>query len=180
MRIVGGKYRGIPLTAFDGDKIRPTSDKVRESFFNMIQFEIFGKSFLDLFCGTGAMGIEALSRGADCVVFNDASRESLNLLKKNLAKVKAEDGFSIINFNAEVYLRNCAQKFDYIYIDPPYQSGLGVVCLPLTLNALTDSGRVILEDEKPFEGEVDGLTVVNRKKYGRVHLTFFKKSDKES
>lgn len=177
MRIVGGQFRGITLTAFDGDKIRPTSDKVRESFFNIIQFEIFGKSFLDLFCGTGAMGIEALSRGATDVVFNDASRESLSILKKNLAKVKAVDGYRITNFNAETFLKNSAQKFDYIYIDPPYKSGLGLTCLPLSVNALNDNGRVVLEDEKSFEGEIEGLTVTDKRKYGRVHLTFFKKSN---
>ena len=178
MRIVAGKYKGITLTAFDGDKIRPTADKVRESFFNIIQFEIYGKSFLDLFCGTGAMGIEALSRGADNIVFNDASRESLALLKKNLAKVKADGGYSITNFGAEVYLKNTDKKFDYIYIDPPYQSMLGLTCLPLAVNVLTDNGKIILEDEKPFDGEIDGLTVINRKKYGRVHLTFFEKEKK--
>ena len=177
MRIVGGKYKGIPLTAFDGDKIRPTSDKVRESFFNIIQFGIFGKSFLDLFCGTGAMGIEALSRGASEVVFNDASRESLNLLKKNLAKVKAQNGYRITNLSAEVFLKNNAQKFDYIYIDPPYKSGLGLACLPLSVDALNDEGVVVLEDEKPFDSEIDGLTVTDKRKYGRVHLTFFKKSN---
>lgn len=177
MRIVGGKYRGIPLTAFDGDKIRPTSDKARESFFNIIQFDIYGKSFLDLFCGTGAMGIEALSRGAKGVVFNDSSKESIALLKKNLAKVKADSDFSITNFNAQIFLKSTSQKFDYIYIDPPYKSGLGLECLPLTLNAINDNGVVVLEDEKPFEGEIAGLTVTDTRKYGRVHLTFFKKSN---
>ena len=173
MRIVGGKYKGISLTEFNGDKIRPTADKVRESFFNIIQFEIYGKSFLDLFCGTGAMGIEALSRGAKSVTFNDASRESLAILKKNLAKVKATADYGITNFSAEVLLKNTNEKFDFIYIDPPYKSELGLTCLPLALSALNENGKIILEDEKPFDGEIDGLTVINRKKYGRVHLTFF-------
>ncbi|MBE5733435.1 MAG: 16S rRNA (guanine(966)-N(2))-methyltransferase RsmD [Clostridiales bacterium] len=175
MRIVGGKYRGISLTAFDGDKIRPTSDKVRESFFNIIQFEIYGKSFLDLFCGTGAMGIEALSRGAKSVNFNDASKESLAILKKNLSKIKVDGDYTITNYNAQVYLKGADKKFDFIYIDPPYKSELGLTCLPLALSVLNENGKIILEDEKPFDKEIDGLTVIDRRKYGRVHLTFFAK-----
>lgn len=175
MRIVGGKYRGISLTAFDGDKIRPTSDKVRESFFNIIQFEIYGKSFLDLFCGTGAMGIEALSRGAKRVNFNDASKESLAILKKNLSKIKVDGDYTITNYNAQVYLKSTDKKFDFIYIDPPYKSELGLTCLPLALSVLNENGKIILEDEKPFDKEIDGLTVIDRRKYGRVHLTFFAK-----
>ncbi len=177
MRIVGGKYRGISLTAFDGDKIRPTSDKVRESFFNIIQFEIYGKSFLDLFCGTGAMGIEALSRGAKSVNFNDASKESLAILKKNLSKIKVDGDYTITNYNAQVYLKSTDKKFDFIYIDPPYKSELGLTCLPLALSVLNENGKIILEDEKPFDKEIDGLTVIDRRKYGRVHLTFFAKEN---
>ena len=86
MRIVGGKYKGRVLVGFDGNKIRPTSDMARESLFNILQNIIYGADFLDLFCGTGAMGIEAISRGAHSVTFNDADKNSLAVLKKNLEK----------------------------------------------------------------------------------------------
>lgn len=175
MRIVGGKYKGRTLCPFDGEKIRPTADKVRESLFNILQFEIFGKSFLDLFCGTGAMGIEALSRGASKVVFNDASRESLALLKKNLAKVKVEDEYAVKNLDAVTLLNSSAEKFDLIFIDPPYKSELGVKCLNVAVKALNDGGTIIFEDEKSFDGSLSGLKLKDRRKYGRVHLTFFEK-----
>ena len=175
MRIVAGKYRGRTLLSFDGDKIRPTSDKVRESLFNILQLKVPSSQFLDLFCGTGAMGIEALSRGAKKVVFNDFSRDSLSLLKKNLAKVKVEDDYDIVNFDAVTYLKNSNEKFDIIFLDPPYNSGFGEKCLPFVSGALNDNGIAILEDEIEFKGEIEGLIAYDKRKYGRVHLTFFKK-----
>ena len=164
--------------AFDGDKIRPTSDKVRESLFNILQLEIPSSKFLDLFCGTGAMGIEALSRGAKKVVFNDYSRESLTLLKKNLAKVKVDDSFEISNFDAVTFLKNTTEKFDIIFLDPPYKSEFGEKCLSFTSAVLENDGIVILEDEKEWTGEIVGLYPYDKRKYGRVHLTFFKKENK--
>ena len=175
MRIVAGKYKGRTLLAFDGDKIRPTSDKVRESLFNILQCQIFGAKFLDLFCGTGAMGIEALSRGAQKVAFNDYSRESLSLLKKNLEKVKVEDSFEITNYDAVSFVKNTTEKFDIIFLDPPYKSGLGEKCLPFIDKILSDNGIAILEDEIEWSGEISGLIPYDKRKYGRVHLTFFKK-----
>lgn len=175
MRIVGGKYKGRTLCAFDGQKIRPTADKVRESLFNILQFEIYGKSFLDLFCGTGAMGIEALSRGAKNVVFNDLSRESLALLKKNIEKIKVEEDYTVKNLDAITFLKQTTLKFDYIFIDPPYKSDLGEECLSVVCGALKEDGTVIFEGEKGFDGAVNGLVVCDRRKYGRAFLTFFKK-----
>ncbi len=177
MRIVGGKYRGRTLLSFSGDNIRPTADKVRESLFNILQFEIYGCDFLDLFSGTGAMGIEALSRGANKVVFNDLSKESIALLKKNLIKVKGEENPQIKNLNAVTLLKSTTEKFDIIYIDPPYKSSLGEECLKVVHLALKDNGKVVFEDEKPFDGEIEGLKITDRRKYGRVHLTFFEKEN---
>ena len=177
MRIVGGKYKGRTLLQFDGEDIRPTSDKVRESLFNIIQFKIYGKSFLDLFCGTGAMGIEALSRGAAEVVFNDYSKKSLLLLKKNLEKVKVDGGYSVINYDAVSFLNGNKKAFDFIYVDPPYKSDLGIKCLNAISNSLNVGGAVIFEDEIPFMDKIDGLKITDSRKYGRVHLTFFEKEN---
>ncbi len=175
MRIVGGKYKGRTLLEFKGTKIRPTSDMVRESLFNILQFKISGSNFLDLFCGTGAMGIEALSRGASGVTFNDASKKSLDLLKKNLEKLKVNDDYRIYNYDAVTLLKTATDKFDIVYIDPPYKTDLGIEALSVVSNVLSDDGIVVFEDEKPFESEVDGLSIYDKRKYGRVHLTFFKK-----
>ena len=177
MRIVGGIYKGRTLTAFDGDKIRPTADKVRESLFNILQFKIAGASFLDLFAGTGAMGIEALSRGADSVTFNDASRESLKVLKTNLEKLKVTEKITVKNFDAVTLLKSSTQKFDIIYVDPPYKTTLGLDALKVAENAIKENGVIIFEDEKPFNGEISALKVTDRRKYGRVHLTFFVKGE---
>ena len=163
--------------SFDGQEVRPTSDKVRESLFNILQNRIYGCKFLDLFCGTGAMGIEALSRGAKSVSFNDKARDSVRLTKENLKRLKIDNGVEVTNFDALTFLKTNAEQFDIIYIDPPYKSTLGVDALNLVCARLAENGVVVFEDEKVFEGQAQGLVVYDRRKYGRVHLTFFKKGE---
>ena len=177
MRIVGGKYKGRVLTEFNGKDIRPTSDMARESIFNILQFKIIDKCFLDLFCGTGAMGIEALSRGAKSVTFNDADRRSLSVLKENLNKLGITEGVKVFNLDAITLLKNADQKYDYIYMDPPYKTDLGIRALKVITDALSDNGVVIFEDEKPFKDQIDGLKIVDQRKYGRICLTFFSKGE---
>lgn len=177
MRIVGGKYKGRVLATFDGKDVRPTSDMVRESLFNILQFKIYGATFLDLFCGTGAMGIEALSRGAKSVTFNDASKNSIGLLKTNLAKCKVEEQYQIKNQDALFFLESNAEQFDFVYIDPPYSTDLGKKALEKVKNCLSDDGVAIFEDEKPFESQIEGLIQIDKRKYGRAYLTFFKKEN---
>ena len=174
MRIVAGKYRGRTLNQFDGEKIRPTLDMVRESLFNIIQNKIVDKVFLDLYCGTGAVGIEALSRGAEIVVFNDASRDSIALLKKNLDKIKADEDYEISNKDAVQFLKTTDKKFDIIFLDPPYKSPNKFDALSFCTLALKEDGIIIFEDENEWENEAEGLIVVDKRKYGRAHLTFFK------
>ncbi len=174
MRIVGGKYKSRVLLEFKGDKIRPTADKVRESLFNILQNRIYGAEFLDLFCGTGAMGIEALSRGARSVTFNDNSRESITLTKTNLEKLKVDESYKTSNLDAVTYLTTTSDKFDIIYIDPPYASEFGINALKVCARALKENGIVIYENQTPFAQEISGLTKTDERKYGRVYLTFFK------
>lgn len=177
MRIVGGKYKGRTLVVFDGNAVRPTSDKVRESLFNILQFDIAGACFLDLFCGTGAMGIEALSRGAKSVTFNDASKDSLKILSKNLQKVGVANGYEISNRDAIGFLESTSAKYDIVYIDPPYATDLGERAVEIVSRALNADGIVILEGEKDFDGEISGLIKYDQRKYGRARLTFFKKGE---
>lgn len=178
MRIVGGKYKGRVLEEFKGSDIRPTSDKARESLYNILQFRIAGASFLDLFCGTGAMGIEALSRGASKVTFNDIDRKSIALLKSNLQKLKVDEQYSVFNYDAFRLLKTTCEKFDIIYIDPPYALNLGASAVEQSINALAPHGLIILEDEKAFDGEIEGLIKTDCRKYGRIHLTFFQKGER--
>ena len=178
MRIVAGKYRGRTLLEFSGNDIRPTADRVRESLFNIIQNKTAGSVFLDLYSGTGAMGIEALSRYAKSVVFNDLSKNSLALLRKNLEKIKIDDEFEVSNQDAVRFLNTTQKKFDIIFIDPPYKSDKKRDSLSHCAPVLNDDGIVIFEDENEWQGEIEGLMVYDKRKYGRVHLTFFKKEEK--
>ena len=177
MRIVGGKYKGRVLCEFKGKAVRPTSDMARESIFNILQTRIYGAHFLDLFSGTGAMGIEALSRGARKVVFNDIDRESVKIIKTNIEKLKVSEDYSVYNYNALTLLDIIQDKFDIIFMDPPYNSGLDKSALEKVSRIMNDNSIVILEDDAFFGGEVDGLEIIDKRKYGKVHLTFFGRSE---
>ena len=175
MRIVGGFYKGRVLCPFEKIGVRPTSDMTRESLFNILQFRIAGSKFLDLFAGTGAVGIEALSRGAKEVVLNDFSKESILLIKKNIEKLGIKEGVKVTSFDAVSLVESGREKFDIIFIDPPYQSDLGERVLSVTSNSLTDDGVAIFEGDTPFNTQIEGLIVCDQRRYGKAHLTFFKK-----
>lgn len=177
MRIVGGKYKGRTLVKFDGNKIRPTSDMARESLFNILQNVIYGANFLDLFSGTGAMGIEALSRGAGKVTFNDFSRESIAVIKSNLTKLGVDENYAVKNLDAISLIESVAESFDIIYIDPPYKTDLGIKALDKISRVCHDQTIVVFEDEKPLGVELRDMEVVDRRKYGRVHLTMLKRKN---
>lgn len=182
MRVIGGIYRGRVLSEFEKIGVRPTSDMARESLFNILQFKIAGKRFLDLFCGSGAVGIEALSRGAGYVCFNDFSKESLNLTKKNLEKLGVLNDDSVnVSMGDGVELarryQNATeeQRFDFVYIDPPYDSDLIERVLEKVENLLKENGVAIFEGEKPLQNqtvEKNRLKISDTRKYGRAVLTF--------
>lgn len=173
MRIVGGKYRGRVLAAFNGKEVRPTSDRAKEALFNILAPEISGANVLDLFCGTGGIGLEALSRGADLVVFNDVSKDSLAILRKNLSLLRADA--KVYNLDYRELLDSIDITFDVIYIDPPYKSGCGEDALRrIAARGLLNTGGVaVLESDKPFEGEIENLVRYDERRYGIAHLTFF-------
>ena len=174
MRIVGGTLRGRTLSDFNKLGIRPTSDMARESFFNIVRDKIVGANFLDLFSGTGAMGIEAYSRGAKKVVCNDCSKESIRLILKNLEKLNIKDYITVSNADYIACVERQTEKFDIIYIDPPYNLGVNLSAVSWALRIVKKDGIVVLESEKPFTDEIDGATVVDIRRYGRAHLTFFR------
>ena len=174
MRIVGGKYKGRNLAVFKGNEIRPTSDMARESLFNIL-YNVTDKTFLDLFCGSGAVGIEALSRGAKRVDFNDLSKDSLAVTKKNLSLIGNPINAFTYNYDAAAFLKKDGGTYDIIFIDPPYKEGFNGDILLLCENKLSDSGVIIYESESEFNGEIKGLKVKDRRKYGRARLTFFVK-----
>lgn len=171
MRVISGKYRGRKLAIFEGKDIRPTADRVKESLFNILSAQIADAVVLDMFCGSGSLGIECLSRGAKFVQFNDISKDSLALLKKNLHGIA--DGYKISNCD---YL-NCVKpsdRFDIIFIDPPYALEYGNTALKLAAEVLNPNGVAVYERDRPFEGDVEGLEKVDERKYGKTYLSFFK------
>ncbi len=178
MRIVGGAFKGRTLYTFEGEDIRPTPDKVREALFNIIQDRIYGARFLDLFAGTGAMGIEALSRGASAVTLNDKDRQSQALIKKNLTKLNILDKVTVTALDGVAFALSGRQKYDIIYIDPPYKAGLNEIAVCSAKSSLADDGVIILESETEFDSALEGLVVTDKRKYGRVRLTFFEKGEK--
>lgn len=181
MRIIGGKYRSRILAEFPGEDVRPTSDRVRESLFNILTTRVYGASVLDLFSGSGALGLESLSRGAKEVVFNDYSKDSLAILKKNLAtlKINVGDGVRVSQGDYLLCLQTQKSSFDIIFIDPPYRFDYGIKALQIIAEKglLTPNGVAVYERDVPFTGEIDGLEKYDERKYGKTYLTFFKRRD---
>ena len=175
MRIIGGIYGGRKLKEFEKIGVRPTSDMLRESLFNIIGEKIDGAVFLDLFGGTGAVGIEALSRGAKRVVFNDSSKNSLKLIEENLKQLGAREDYKIIGADYQSLIENTSEKFDYIFIDPPYKSNLGESAVSLCEKILNTNGTIILEDERDENFNFSELALINKRRYGRAFLYFFKR-----
>ena len=179
MRVITGKARGIQLKTPEGLQTRPTADRVKEACFSIIMNDIPGATVLDLFGGTGQLGIEALSRGAEKAVFVDASEKACKLIRENLKRTKMEGEGKVFRSDYLVYLNNTAEKFDIIFLDPPYAE----VFLENALKRITEidilrSGGIIvterpLEKELPFEYE--GYSRSRDYKYGKVLLTVYRK-----
>lgn len=176
MRIIAGKYKGRRLCEFSKIGVRPTGDMARESLFNILSFGVNDSLFLDLFSGTGAIGIEALSRGAKKVVFNDQSRQSVSLIRQNLKKIGEPENACVLERDALYLLQNGGVEYDYIFSDPPYRSGLNEKVVLVASNSLKSGGTLILEDEKPFSQEIPlPLKLKDQRKYGRTYFTFIVK-----
>lgn len=177
MRVVSGKYKGRKLASFEGDAIRPTSDRAKEAIFSILQFEIADKKFYDAFCGSGSMGIEALSRGAKEVLFTDRAQESCNLTKKNLKTIGENQ--RVINVDCLAFLQKTNEQFDVIFLDPPYKSNDGLMALEIIAkrNLLNKNGLVIIESGSVVNQPIDGLFIEKVKKYGVANFTFYRKCE---
>ncbi len=171
MRVISGKYRGKKLESPLGSDVRPTGDKVKESIFNVIQFDVAGSSFLDLFCGSGAMGIEAISRGAERVCFCDASKTSTALTQRNLKGIDGDHKVLCRDFRDALYC--VGGKWDFIFVDPPYKSDyIGDICsIILDKDMLAEDGYIIYEHSGDYTLP-SGLYVAKRKEFGIVTVDF--------
>lgn len=175
MRIIGGIYKSRVLASFLGDDVRPTADRTREALFNILSFSVRGARVLDLFAGSGAVGLESLSRGAKEVVFNDAQKSSIAILKKNIATLKAEN-FQIYNYDFSTCLEIVQGQFDLIFLDPPYAKDYGTRALEKIVQRklLSENGIAVYECDKPFVGEIIGLEKYDERRYGKAYLSFFR------
>lgn len=179
MRVITGKARGVQLKTPQGMLTRPTTDRVKEALFSIINFDIPGAAVLDLFGGTGQLGIEALSRGAVSAVFVDAGEDSCKLIKENLKRTKLDSCAKVLRSDYMDYLNRCRDKFQIIFLDPPYAE----VFLENALKRITEidilESNGIIVTERPVGKELpweqDGYTRSRDYKYGNTILTIYRK-----
>lgn len=182
MRVITGQARGRRLISPEGYDVRPTTDKVKESLFNIIQFRLDGASVLDLFAGSGQLGIEALSRGAEKAVFVDSSRKSLDVVKKNIELCRFSSQAQTFLCDAAAFLRTTKEKFDIVILDPPYHKNLCISALELLDDAVEEDAVIICETQSDEElpEKVGGFIVDRVYSYSSIKLTVYRvDSEKE-
>ncbi len=175
MRVITGTARGKRLITADGMDVRPTPERVKEALFSVIQFDIEGRTILDLFAGSGQIGIEALSRGAEKAVFVDQSPVSINHIQSNLKNTGLTEGAKVIRGDYTAVLLGMTEKFDFVFLDPPYASGFLEKALKLVQKNVKEHGFIICEHPKEvvLPEEVDDFKIKKQYRYGKVHITFY-------
>ncbi len=175
MRVISGKYRGLEIKGYNIDGTRPTMDRVKESLFGSIQGYVKDSTCLDLFAGSGALGLEALSEGADKCYFVDNNKIAINTLKENLERLKVKEEYYLINKDYVEALKSFNIKFDIIFLDPPYHLNMmnDAIRLIIEKGLLNDGGIIVCEYE---EGSVEcPLELLKQKKYGSKSIDIYKK-----
>ena len=175
MRVITGSARGCTLETLEGLDTRPTVARVKEAIFSAISFEIEGRRVLDLFAGSGQMGIEALSRGAESCVFVDRSREAVSVIGRNLRRAKL-DAAEVVCTDAVGYLTHTAETFDLVFLDPPYAAGLLLPCLELLSEKMAAGGTVVCESDRNTDlpETVGALSQYRSYRYGRVAVRVYR------
>lgn len=185
MRVISGKARGTKLSSIESLSTRPTLDRVKESLFNIIQNNLRGAVVLDLFAGSGQLGIEALSRGADKAYLCDINRDAVKMIKQNLEKTKLKDKAVVINEDYKKALRilNTNEKFDIIFIDPPYKEDIAVDSIIDIIHEskLKENGIMIIETDEIERdlreiNKIENIKIIDQRKYGRASLIFIKEA----
>ena len=175
MRVITGTARGRRLETPNGEDVRPTTDVVKESVFSIIQFSVEGRSFLDAFAGSGQMGIEAISRGAKRAVFIDSSRRSLEIIRRNIKICGFEDKSEVLANDTLRFLSSSTDKFDIVFLDPPYRTGLLQDALHKTPNVMRDTGYIICEHpiEEELPERVSFFKIRKSYRYGKIMITIY-------
>jgi 16S rRNA (guanine966-N2)-methyltransferase len=179
MRIISGEFKGKKLASLQGTATRPTSDRVRESIFNIIAGCVANASVLDLFAGTGALGIEALSRGATDAIFIDSSTSAVNIIQKNIIACKAEGRARIIRWDIAKNLKclpSDTLASDLVFMDPPYNKNYILPALKKLLkqNVVKNGATIILEHSasEPVEHNIPGILLTDQRSYGKTLVSF--------
>ena len=181
MRIISGTAKGTKLYTLEGETTRPTLDRVKESVFNIIQNDIKESVFLDLFSGSGAIGLEAASRGASKVILCDKSKLAINIIKKNIQKTHLEEKTLVYNTDFKETLKDkINEKLDIIYLDPPYKTNYSqeAIKLILKLDLLHKASKIIVEtDDKKIAEEIikQNIQIIDQRKYGRAIILILSK-----
>ncbi|MBQ3145029.1 MAG: 16S rRNA (guanine(966)-N(2))-methyltransferase RsmD [Clostridia bacterium] len=184
MRVISGTARGKKLSSLEGLETRPTLDRVKEALFNIIQFDLKDAKILDLFSGSGALAIEALSRGATEAVLCDNSNKAIQIINRNLKDTRLENKAKVINkdyTDTIKQLHNEFKKFNIIFLDPPYKTNYAINAIEqiLEYNLLKEDGIIIVEtDDKNKIDEIEknnNIEVYDTRKYGTVFIIFIRK-----
>lgn len=177
MRIIAGDFKGRRLESPKDNSVRPTTDKAREALFSILANDIWGSRVLDLFGGTGGLGLEALSRGAAECVFADQSKESIRMIKNNIAHCGAGDRSRVMTGDFRRVLASQREPFDLIFLDPPYGSGMMDTCFSMIREneLLKEEGFIVAEHrkEEQFPEEFHGYRLVKQRRYGIVMLSIY-------
>ena len=181
MRIISGTARGTKLFTLEGETTRPTLDRVKESMFNIIQNEVQNSIFIDLFSGSGAIGLEAASRGAKRVILCDKSKQAINIINKNIEKTHLKEKVELYNLDYEMLLKSkIKEQADIIYIDPPYKSDFAINAVNIILEngLVSEDSTIIIEtdEEEKILREIEKIEIkkTDKRKYGRAILIFLK------
>ena len=176
MRVITGTARGRKLKSLEGREVHPTTDRVKEAVFSILQWEISGAAVLDLFAGSGQLGIEALSRGAGSCVFVDASARAASVVRENLRATGLMEKATLLTMDSFSYLKSCRCLFDIILLDPPYHSLLLEQTLPLLSPFLSPRGVVLCETttDCSLSQTLGGLTLKKEYRYGKIKLYLYR------
>lgn len=175
MRVITGIARGKKLITLEGLDVRPTTEMVKEAIFSSIHFDLPEASVLDLFAGSGQLGIEAISRGAKHCVFVDKSKSSVDIIKKNIEACGFNSQARVLNMDSIEYLAVAKTGIDIAILDPPYRQGLIIKALPLLDRIMSDNSTVICEHENELtlDNCYGRLKKTKTKRYGKISLTYF-------
>lgn len=184
MRIITGSARGTRLETMEGELTRPTAEKVKEALFSMIQFDIDGRRVLDLFGGSGQLGLEALSRGAASATFVDSNRDATEIIKRNAKKTKLFEKCRVLTTDWASFVKGASGReiYDIVFVDPPYADGIAHEAIDMLLQGgiLAEGAIVVCEtgDKEPTEHE--GLSLLRHNRYSKTYISLYVKEAGES